>query len=191
MYRYVVVHNNRRYHQVFMSKSFKTCFIILTQFIAIGLGVIYYLLLVHPRDVFDYVGVLRSHGKTIPDFRPDEVIIIIKIEIPLFRAFTSVFLTLFALSEIFCILLLIMTFSKLRENVSKFSKNTYRLHIQFTVLLGAQFLTPLVLIFGPIALFTVEMVTDVTFIELVTQIGLIGLLVYGLTNQLLTIVFVG
>lgn len=45
---------------------------------------------------------------------------------------------LFFLSEFFCITLIGMILSILRENASLFSKNTYKLHVQFTVLLAVQ-----------------------------------------------------
>jgi hypothetical protein len=63
---------------------------------------------------------------------------IIFIDIGVARTLFISIVFLFLLSEVICITLICLILSILRENSGMFSKNTYKLHIQFTVLLAVQ-----------------------------------------------------
>jgi hypothetical protein len=54
------------------------------------------------------------------------------------RLFMATILFLFLLSMGFSVCMIYLILSTLRKNTATFSKNTYKLHIQLTILLAAQ-----------------------------------------------------
>lgn len=71
------------------------------------------------------------------------------------------------------------------------SKQTYHQHLQFTFLLTFQFLTPVVIIFIPVVVCGFIILWKIIISEFMIQSGLLGIILYVLTNILLTIGFIG
>jgi hypothetical protein len=88
------------------------------------------------KDVYDYA---LKHGwfKNTP-LRPGEIVVILNKDLPMFETFGRVALLMLVGSEVFCIILFYMILRIMKQNSHIFSQKTYRLHLQFTLLLGAQ-----------------------------------------------------
>jgi hypothetical protein len=97
-----------------------------------------------------------------------------------------------ALSEIYCVIVaFVVLFILIRKSVH-FSKETYRLHLQFSSLLAAQFVTPLLFIIVPVIYYLIfVIILGGQSKREITQLTFACLTVYGATNSLLTISFVG
>jgi hypothetical protein len=96
------------------------------------------------------------------------------------------------LSEIYCVSVAFIVLFMLKRNSAKFSKQTYRLQLQFTILLLAQFITPLFLIVVPAVYYlTFVIILGGKSKREITQLSFTCLTIYGATNALMTIIFVG
>jgi hypothetical protein len=106
----------------------------------------------------------------------------------------ALFLAVFGLllSEIYCVSVAFIVLYMLKRNSSKLSKQTYRLQLQFTILLLVQFITPLFLIVIPAVYYLVfVIIMKGQSKRPMTQLAFTCLTIYGATNALMTIIFVG
>jgi hypothetical protein len=92
--------------------------------------------------------------------------------------------------EIFSFCLFYLIFNTLKQNSHIYSANTYSMHIQFTLMLAAQLLSPFVYVFLPVAIGIIYIICGMRPSEISIQIGLIGIIGYGLSNSLITVGFV-
>jgi hypothetical protein len=107
-------------------------------------------------------------------------------------SFIITILVLFGLSELGCVVLIILILVILRRNSKNFSKKTYQLHFQFTILLAVQLATPLFLVVSPVALYLVVVFfMDRQSTRFISMTGYLMISLYGLTNAMFTITFVG
>lgn len=78
----------------------------------------------------------------------------------------------------------------LGKNVHSYSEDILELHRKFSLLLGAQFLSSFVYLFIPVfAAITANVIFNRSN-KLVVQIFLFGIIFYGFTNSLLSIIFI-
>lgn len=70
--------------------------------------------------------------------KPTDMIVFIEFGFPFTQKLLITIVFLFMLAEIICISLICLIMAILRQNASLFSKNTYKLHFQFTLLLAIQ-----------------------------------------------------
>lgn len=109
---------------------------------------------------------------------------------PLTRYYMFTILALFLASEVFCVILIYLILSVLRQKTSKFSKATIKLHFQFTFLLAFQLMTPLLLVMVPVSICLIKAMQNEFNPREATQLGLLIIGFYGLVNSLYTILFV-
>lgn len=75
---------------------------------------------------------------TIPIIQPHDMVIIADPEKAYAHEYTLFVLAVFVLSEFICTVFIFLILRILKQNSHVFSKNTYKLHLQFVLLLGAQ-----------------------------------------------------
>jgi hypothetical protein len=98
----------------------------------------------------------------------------------------------FLISEVLSFLLLFLILKILRKKAELYENNIFRLHMDFSLLIGAQIITPFVLIFLPVVLCIYAVLKRIIAKnELVVEMGILGISAYGLSNSLLTIAFIG
>jgi hypothetical protein len=68
----------------------------------------------------------------------DDIVVIVDLMKPMTRWFILVLVSMFILSQAISITLVFLILSTLRRNTDNFSHNAYKVHKQFTVLLGVQ-----------------------------------------------------
>jgi hypothetical protein len=146
---------------------------------------------------------LTLHFQELPSFlarqpkeisetiKPGEFILWMNVYSELSYWFIATMLISFLISEILCITLIYLILSILHANAALFSRNTYKLHFQFTVLLAVQLLTPFVFILLPITLCLIAALFDRYSPQFAGQMGFIMITLYGMANALFTILFVG
>jgi hypothetical protein len=107
---------------------------------------------------------------------------------------SAIFLSIVGLilSEIYCVSMAFVVLFILRRNFAKFSKQTYRLHFQFTLCLTFQIALPLFLIVLPVSYYLVFIIMlGGQSKRIITQLSFTCLTIYGAINSLMTIIFVG
>ncbi|KAI6170843.1 Na+ channel domain containing protein [Aphelenchoides bicaudatus] len=92
--------------------------------------------------------------------------------------------------KVLCITLIKLILSALKEKVEAFSRNTYHLHKQLTILLAFQLATPLILVLIPLSAGLVFAFLQMYSTQLIGQVGFIVIEMYGVTNALFTLLFV-
>jgi hypothetical protein len=140
--------------------------------------------LTHIRNMTDITDI-KSLG-----IKANDVILLFDPWHPLFLLFSAFLLVGMIGLEIISVVLLYLIITSLRKKSASFTSNTYRLHIQFSVLLISQLLCPLIFIGLSLTLCIIYMFVQISSTRLAGEIGLIGLLLYGLSNSLITIAFV-
>jgi hypothetical protein len=122
---------------------------------------------------------------------PGEFIIWMDLASKITRGYVMTVVLLFALMEVLSGVLIYQILKTLDIKNTKFSATTLRLHKQLTILLLAEFITPLVLVTAPLSVHLVRVLVFNEFsARVVTQIILIFIGFYGLTNALCTIFFI-
>jgi hypothetical protein len=121
----------------------------------------------------------------------NDVILIFRFGPPSIHNFLVFVFVLFLIFEIVSCHLIFLICNMLRKNSHSLSRQTYKLQIQIISLLTAQVLTPLFWMFFPV----VSVICIVLF-QIITTKGVaetltIAIMLYGFTNSLLTISFVG
>lgn len=98
---------------------------------------------------------------------------------------------MFLFSEVIAIYIIWSILSKLRKNAKFYSKNTFRLHFQLTILLGIQISIPVLFLMFPTVLRWFLIASGIGFESGSSQIGFMLTSMYSLTNSVLTLAFVG
>lgn len=99
-------------------------------------------------------------------------------------------LCIFIILEIFMLFVIYLILKILRRNIHAYTAQTLKLHRQFSLLLGAQFLSPLIYVFAPVVAAVIAMLVGVKPNKLVVQISIFGIIFYGCTNSILSVGFV-
>jgi hypothetical protein len=97
---------------------------------------------------------------------------------------------IFIVVECICFTLLYAILRNLKKNINSFSENTLRLQRQLTLLLFAQFLSPLLYIFVPVFICIFVILNDLGLSEFSVQVGMLEIECYAFMNSLLTIQFI-
>lgn len=99
-------------------------------------------------------------------------------------------LVIFVISEIICLILFVLILKNLRRHSAKFSPQTYRLHLTFTLLLGCQLLSPIIYMFVPIFMGILATLFRIQPKKYLVDISLLCIMFYGLSNTALMIGFI-
>lgn len=121
---------------------------------------------------------------------PGEFVLLPMVSTSFPRYFMFITLTFFLFSETFSIYIIYSILSTLRQNTGTFSRNTYRLHRQLTMLLAAQLTIPVVLIVIPISLRWGLFLTTGNEFSLFNNVRMTMVSLFGSANCLFTIVFI-
>jgi hypothetical protein len=130
-------------------------------------------------------------NKTDPIIKASDVIVFFDVRNTRFQLFAVTVLLIFLASQILSFTLIYFILKILRQNSQSFTRQTYKLQIQLALLLLAQLLTPILYVFLPVFGTIVITLLQVNANRFSVQIGLLGIMVYGLSNCLLTIGFIG
>lgn len=154
IYRFTVIWIDKRLHQVFMSMPSKIFWFLLQQSVAISLLVFAYFACVQPEVSWiqrcwcrvgwisgflqDFQARAQLESLEQRHYLSSFVIWfdIARARMPLY--FLGYLAFLFMISATLCTLLIVLIMRTLRKNIDKFSKTTYKLHRQFTILLTMQ-----------------------------------------------------
>jgi hypothetical protein len=113
---------------------------VLTLIGALGLsslfGYIYYCTLAALEEIPFILS--KYPAETFLPLNPGEAVVIINLHNGVAKPAILIMLGLFCFSEFFCVGLVVIILLILRKNSTNFSKRTYQLHFQFTILLAVQ-----------------------------------------------------
>ncbi|KAI1710985.1 serpentine type 7TM GPCR chemoreceptor srh domain-containing protein [Ditylenchus destructor] len=189
LFRVTVVLPNPKIHEWFM----KPLSLILSQIYWMALSLAYaiplYLILVKDKALITLITVISKS-------KPDAVIIALDFnpELPI-RVNTVRYCAAIVggviYFEFFCLLMTIYIIKRLRKNAHLFSKKTYSLQIQFTLVLAFQFVSPLFVVV-PLSMLMIQVVTESppAFDRSAGKTGTVLLSIYTLSNSLVTVLFV-
>lgn len=96
----------------------------------------------------------------------------------------------FSLGEIFAFTLVYLILRSLKKKSHLYSKKTYKMHLNFVLLLVCQLLSPICYLFLPFAAATLGALTSYRPGKIAIEFGLLGIVAYGMSSSLLTIFFV-
>lgn len=98
------------------------------------------------------------------------------------RNFLFLMILMSFLAEVLALTLICLILLMLRKNSKKYSKNTYRLHVQLTLVLLAQLMTPILLIIGPVFGFSLNFLAGRPPCSFLIKLGVVLITLYGPTN---------
>jgi hypothetical protein len=187
-----------------MSKKVQISLILFMQLFAIAFGYGFFAdivkeevcIIIYPvNNVFEDTRLTLSQWNNNTDIatfgiKPNDLILLFDAWNPSFVNFLLVCLVFIICLEILAAVLLYLIITTLGQNSASFSPNTYKLHRQFSLLLISQLLCPIICICLPFGALTIVMWIRIVPTKLAGEIGLIAILIYGLSNSLLTIAFV-
>ncbi|KAI1697834.1 serpentine type 7TM GPCR chemoreceptor srh domain-containing protein [Ditylenchus destructor] len=192
LYRLAVVLPDQRIYEYIM----KPTSIVLAELFSLGIALAYgipvYEVLLSGEALTLYVeGVSAYFNITAPpadsvvlamDFNPE-----IKVNSPI--PYCEAMVIGFVLVELLCFVMAYFIIKILRKNVHLYSKHTYRIQIQLTVLLIVQLASPIIFFMAPViyALLSGLLGSAITTSG---DIGIIFLCLYALSNSLLTVLFI-
>lgn len=122
--------------------------------------------------------------------RPRDTILFIDVSRPKKMGFLLFIVFAFFVSETISITLFVRIIGILKTNMGSFSHNAYKVHRQFTILIGVQLLIPIVFVILPVTTCIVFIYMGRLISSLSIKIGFLMLSSYGFFNGLFTIVFV-
>jgi putative effector of murein hydrolase LrgA (UPF0299 family) len=116
-----------------------------------------------------------------------DIIIIFDLDVNYYIRHIIVLLAFFSMSQIISAILVCLIFKTLKKHAHKFSTNTYRMHIQFSLLSTAQLLSPVIFMFIPCSAAVISYLIGYYATETQDQIGILGIVLYGASSSFLTI----
>lgn len=145
LYRFAAIREDRHLHEALTRGRAKTVLVVFGQFTSFAASVFVYQMFVQPEVVFCCSSLFISKFQklsTLPEFslylREDQFALWVDLNSTLTRTFTVTALIVMLISETFCFYLIYLILSTLRRNSATFSRNTYKLHWQLTLLLATQ-----------------------------------------------------
>ncbi|KAI6177858.1 hypothetical protein M3Y97_00953000 [Aphelenchoides bicaudatus] len=186
IYRFTVIFG-RSLHRYFMSRTSKIIFNLFWHSIGLGLGFLCYSSVMDEKTLYirikeeeaDFQRINGGHFFIWFDFKSNWTL-----------AFAFIMLFSFLLSESISVGCVWVILRMLKKNSASYSKNTYRLHRQFTILLAVQLTLPVLLILLPVAIALVLGLLGVSLSNFSTQIGFAIFSSYAFLNSMLTIMFI-
>ncbi|KAI1705153.1 serpentine type 7TM GPCR chemoreceptor srh domain-containing protein [Ditylenchus destructor] len=155
LFRVTVLLPNTNIYELFM----KPVSFILSQIYWMAISLAYaiplYSILLKDKTLVTFV-TAASKALNLPPIKPDAVIIAVDFnpELPIginTRRYCAAIVGGVIYFEIFCLAMTIYIIKRLRKNAHLFSKKTYSLQIQFTLVLAYQLLSPLIFILVPVS----------------------------------------
>ncbi|KAI6170922.1 hypothetical protein M3Y97_01105000 [Aphelenchoides bicaudatus] len=167
LYRAFALPLTKRYYDIFMSLPVLVAF-----------------------QLFGYsVGALWDAVKDI--VKENETIFMVDTTDPLTKILLYLICSLLLLAELVSFVLAIGILLYLRNHASLFSKSTYKLHVQFTLLLLVQLISPLILLIIPGTIYVNKIINHESIEKIYIQAGFLTVTLYGFVNGGLTVIFVG
>ncbi|KAI1722398.1 serpentine type 7TM GPCR chemoreceptor srh domain-containing protein [Ditylenchus destructor] len=186
MYRLSVIWENRKVHHIFMKPITLVLMQIFWQLLALAFSIPAYECFTNSERFRE---AYRTWGLPLPYISPDEVGLFMEY-VPRTRTYAEFIVGGFVLSEILCFLIAYLIFRNLKKNSHHFSKKTYRIHLQLTLLLVIQLSLPFIFIVFPIGYALKAALTNDPLNEGAGDIGIIMLSLYATVNSFVTIIFV-
>ena len=151
LYRWILVANKPKLLK-FVNHAAGAVFIqLLILLTGIGLGIGSWWTFFPYNQIPNYLAKWADEVPPLPAFSTNSVMLCVDVYYnPATIVFAETVAIAFAISEVLSILFAVGTFKALRNNSTKFSRKTYRMHVQFTALLVAQFVAPFVFMIGPV-----------------------------------------
>ncbi|KAI1712414.1 serpentine type 7TM GPCR chemoreceptor srh domain-containing protein [Ditylenchus destructor] len=197
MFRFTVVLPNPKIHEWFM----KPVSLILMQIYCIAFSSAYaiplYSIILKDKElVLSIKGSSQYFNLPLP--KPNSIIIAVNFNHPESLALLNgtgryaIAIVVGLLSiQIFCVGITFYIIKKLRQNAHLFSRKTYTLQIQFTLVLAFQLVSPLIFFLAPICYSLIRAVIHASiFDRLSGNIGTVLLSLYTFSNSLVTVMFV-
>jgi hypothetical protein len=189
VYRFTIMSNDKKYHNAFISTKGQIIGFTIGQAIMFLLAFLTSKTFVSPETVQHR---LSLQPPEIQEFiMPGEFIVWMDLTSDFTKYFLYSLLFLFAFIEILSLILIYLTLSTLKANNKKLSKNTLKLHKQLTLLLAFEFISPLLLIIVPLSTQIFGAIINEFSSREITRFLFILIGMYGLTNPILTILFIG
>ncbi|KAI1706510.1 serpentine type 7TM GPCR chemoreceptor srh domain-containing protein [Ditylenchus destructor] len=195
LFRVTVVLPNPKVHEWFM----KPVSLILSQIywmaLSLGYAIPLYSILLKDNILVTYLTV-TSKNLNLQPTKPDTVVIAVDFnpDIPV-----GIYTTRYCAAivggviyfEIICLAMTIYIIKRLRKNAHLFSKKTYSLQIQFTLVLAFQLLSPLIFVLVPVSCAIIFAIMGTSsFGRSDGRTGIVLLSIYTLSNSLVTVLFV-
>lgn len=134
----------------------------------------------------DFVG-----NTTDPVIQPTDVILVFNFHINYLLFYYMIFiLVMFIIFESLSFFILHIILKILKRNIQSYSAQTLKLHRQFSLLLGAQFLSPFIYLFIPVIGAIIGMLRKEQLNKLAVEMFIFGVIFYGYSNSVITVVFV-
>ncbi|KAI1732360.1 serpentine type 7TM GPCR chemoreceptor srh domain-containing protein [Ditylenchus destructor] len=188
IYRSMVVRSNEKILHFFLKRQNLIIVNIIALSIALSTAVVCYFSLTKPQDyskfLLEFPWILENLRSTSTSF----------VYFDAHSTFTQIFfMSVFALFAVYEIISFVAAWSILRilrENSMYFSAKTYTMHLQLTVLLFGQLLTPVICNVLPICIVLMGMLVGYKLDRWAIQLFILTLAIYAPANSLMTILFV-
>lgn len=128
--------------------------------------------------------------RTDPQIKPEDIVIFFDFWSPALYKYIILVLVISVISQNISLTLVVLTLKNLRTYSHKFSRQTYRMHVQFTILLGCQLLSPIIYIFVPLSMGIAATLFLLKPKKILLDVSFLGIAFYGLSNSLLSIAFI-
>ncbi|KAI6170920.1 hypothetical protein M3Y97_01104800 [Aphelenchoides bicaudatus] len=192
MYRCAVLFRTKRIYRLFVSIPAKVFFFTFGLSVAFGFGYFFYRSDYRRNEVPMHPTVEMEYKNLTAILKPTDALLFIDIYDNYVMAYVATLGSCLFLSEFVSLLMVIGILSFLRKNAALFSRVTYRLHVQFTILLAVQLTSPFVLIIIPAAIYVISLIVHHNDLnELYVKAGFNILTLYGFINGGCTLIFVG
>ncbi|KAI1693079.1 serpentine type 7TM GPCR chemoreceptor srh domain-containing protein [Ditylenchus destructor] len=197
LYRLTVVFQNRKVHKIFMHPISK----VFAQILFVCIGLFFSVPTFHLY--LDKEGVVISQTSWINfaaqslhytiELHDNSIILLINLDTTFFTAAKVICCCLCAFSVI-CLLIIFAILRALRKNAHTFSKKTYKIHLQLTILLIVQLICPVVFVILPTGVSLIFALsgyfTPQGFGVVLGHVFMIAISFYGTANSILTMFFV-
>lgn len=152
LYRFILVANKPKLLKFVNHAAGAVCIQFIILLLGVGLGVGSWWTFFPYNRIPGYLALWADEVPPLPAFAPNAVMLCVDVYYnPATILFSETIAISFAVSEVLSILFAVGTFKALRNNSTRFSRKTYRMHVQFTALLVAQFVAPFVFMVGPVS----------------------------------------
>uniref|UniRef100_A0A915E8J4 Uncharacterized protein n=1 Tax=Ditylenchus dipsaci TaxID=166011 RepID=A0A915E8J4_9BILA len=189
VFRYAAVQTDPTFMQWLMKPMTYVWSFLMAILIAFIAGFSVYLALSKP-ETYDHDLPLPEFQAVIKDIANGQVIVNLNpFEWPTIRM-AIVLIFGFMAAQVAAFLLGFATLRNLNRNARFFSQKTFRMHLQFTVVLCIQIATPVVFIVFPMTVGGINVLIVKSMDKLPAQIGLLLMSLYASSNSLLSIFFI-
>ncbi|KAI1704158.1 serpentine type 7TM GPCR chemoreceptor srh domain-containing protein [Ditylenchus destructor] len=195
MYRLTIIMESNRIHETFLRLPCVILFQIVMFCVSFTAAIFAYFSFMD--DSLAYLDRFPSEsGKTeewrIPQFNRNAVMVCTAWFDKSLTNMVTLSVWILGISEVLCFLMAASIFFILRKNISRFSKKTYAMHMQLTLLIVMQYISPIFFMFGPVSIILVRQFIQVNDPPQNSFGDFLGTScsLYGCANTCLTLIFV-